>query len=106
MSQSSRAFPTSAAVAWQTTIWPFNFIIKFHLSSVEAGGRRIRLYAVLFNLLTLTTTITTATYIHKYIKPFPVLFVLVWITVVVAVAYRKDMFINREIKSFYSANRY
>lgn len=57
MSQSSRAF-ASAAVAWQTTIWPFNFIIKFHLSSVEAGGRRIRLYAVLFNLLT-TTTITT-----------------------------------------------
>lgn len=100
MSQSSRAF-ASAAVAWQTTIWPFNFIIKFHLSSVEAGGRRIRLYAVLFNLLTLTTTTS-----NIYIKPFPVLFVLVWITVVVAVAYRKDMFINREIKSFYSANRY
>lgn len=64
----------SSSVACQTTIWPFNFIIKFHLSSeLEKKWRRTRVY--MYSLIQfayayhhLPPTISTS-------DPFPVLFV-------------------------------
>lgn len=71
MSQSKASSP----VACQTTIWPFNFIIKFHLSSEleKKYGKSTRAY--MYSLIQfayachhLPPTISTT-------DPFPVLFV-------------------------------